>query len=246
MLLLFIVPLLLLLARPFEPIARLMGKPATTTFVRATRPLHLIAHPAVALTIFVATLWLTHFTGLYEAALQHWPVHVAEHLLYLLAGTCFWLPVVAPPPLRPLPFPARLLYLAIALPQGALLAMAIDSARMPLYPHYVAIEGWRGALADQSNSAAVMWICGGLVVFVAFLATLGIWARRESVAGEGNYSFQEMTIFPFPGNAAPRSSLTAVAAVSTYEEPPPPPPLSAAFVREKPQAVQPPPPPPPP
>jgi hypothetical protein len=125
-------------------------------------------------------MWLTHFTGLYDVALRSRPAHVAEHLLYIAAGTLFWLPVLAPPPLRPLPYPARLFYLAIALPQGALIAMAINGARAPLYAHYVATEGWRNALVDQSNAAAVMWLFGGLVVFVAFLATLAVWAHRES------------------------------------------------------------------
>ncbi len=79
---------------------------------------------------------------------------------------CFWLPVIAPPPLRPWSYPARLLYLAVALPQGALLGMALTSAREPLYPHYVAITGsYAAALADQRNAAAIMWIAGGLVVF---------------------------------------------------------------------------------
>lgn len=182
LLLLFVVPLLLLLAHPFEPLALLAGKNTTAAFVRVTRPLHVLANPAVALTFFVATMWLTHFTGLYEASLRHWYVHIAEHALYLIAGTLFWLPVLAPPPLRPLPYPARLLYLAIALPQGALVAMAINSARVPLYAHYVAVEGWRPALADQSNAAALMWICGGLLIFTAFLATLGVWAHHEIAA----------------------------------------------------------------
>jgi putative membrane protein len=179
LLLLFIVPLLLLLARPFEPLARVSGKKSTAAFVRATKPLHVLASAPVALGTFVATLWLTHFTGLYEAALQHQAIHVAEHLLYIAAGTLFWLPVLAPPPLRPLPYPARLFYLAIALPQGALVAMAINSARSPLYAQYVATEGWRNALADQSNAAAIMWISGGLLVFVAFLTTLAVWAHRD-------------------------------------------------------------------
>lgn len=180
LLLLFAVPLLLLLAHPFQPLARIAGKSLTAEFVRATRPLHVLASPACALAFFVATMWLTHFTGLYDAALRYWPVHVAEHALYVAAGTFFWLPVLAPPPLRPLPYPARLLYLAVALPQGALVAMAIDSARTPLYAHYVATEGWRGALSDQSNAAAVMWICGGLFVFATFLITLAVWAHRET------------------------------------------------------------------
>lgn len=180
LLLLFVVPLLLLLAHPFGPFARMVGKEATAAFVRITRPLHRLASAPFALAFFVATMWISHFSGVYEAALQYWPVHLGEHVLYLAAGTIFWLPVLAPPPLRPLPYPARLLYLAVALPQGALVAMAIDSARSPLYAHYVGVEGWRGALADQSNAAALMWIAGGLTVFTAFLATLAVWAHRES------------------------------------------------------------------
>ena len=182
LLLLFIVPLLLLLAHPFEPLARLAGKTTTSAFVRATRPLHALASAPFALAFYVATIWLTHFTPLYEAALRHWPVHVAEHALYVVAGTVFWLPVLAPPPLRPLPYPVRLFYLAIALPQGALVAMAIDSARSPLYAHYVAVQGWHDALTDQGNAAALMWIAGGLIVFTAFLATLAVWAHRETRA----------------------------------------------------------------
>ena len=37
--------------------------------------------------------------------------------------------------MRVLPYPARLLYLMLSLPQGALLAFAIDGARVALYPH---------------------------------------------------------------------------------------------------------------
>lgn len=184
LLLLFVVPLLLLLGHPFEPLALISGKSATAAFVRSTRSLHIIASAPIALSFYVSTLWLTHFTGLYEAALRYWPIHFAEHALYVAAGTLFWLPVLAPPPLRPLPYPARLFYLAIALPQGALVAMAINSARSPLYAHYAAVEGWRGALADQSDGAAVMWIAGGLVVFAAFLATLGVWAQRETAISD--------------------------------------------------------------
>ena len=149
--------------------------------MRISRPLHVLALPPVALACFVATLWATHYSGLYEASLENAWAHVGEHLLYLAAGMAFWLPVLASPPLRPASFPVRLLYLALALPQGALLAMALVGAQTPLYPHYAAVIGsTTAALADQRNAAAVMWIAGGLVVFGAFLVTLGQWARRES------------------------------------------------------------------
>lgn len=175
--LLFVVPFLILAAAPFRAFAAVAPKRAVSDVVRWTRPLHLLANPAFTMAFFIGTLWMTHFSGLYEFALQHEWAHVGEHLLYLTAGLLFWTPVLAPPPVRPLPFPARIAYLLFALPQAALLAFALDSARHVLYAHYAA---YPGALADQQNAAAVMWIAGGLIVFTAFLSTIGAWALRES------------------------------------------------------------------
>ena len=183
LILLYVVSLLLVLSRPFDLISPFLSKELTAKIVHALRPLHAAASAPVALAFYVATLWLTHFSVLYEASLRNGALHVAEHALYLCAGVTLWLPVLAPAPLRPLPYPARLLYLLVALPQGALVSMAIFSARLPLYPHYVEAQGSvAAALQDQHAAAAVMWIAGGLVLFVALLAALGTWARRELTA----------------------------------------------------------------
>jgi cytochrome c oxidase assembly factor CtaG len=180
LLLVYPVALLLLLARPLDLYARFAGKASLAKFVNALRPLHTFAWPPAALAFFIGVLWATHFSPLYEASLEQPAVHVAEHFLFLAAGCIFWLPVVGPPPLRPLPYPARLFYLVVALPQGALLGMVITSAREPLYAHYTMMHGLRAALADQGNAAAVMWIAGGLAIFTGLLVTLAVWAKRES------------------------------------------------------------------
>lgn len=177
--LLFAVPLLLVLARPFELFAVLAGKGVTASAVRALRPLHVAASPAVALAAFVGVLWATHFSPLYDAALDDGCVHAGEHLLFVCAGVLFWVPVVGAPPLRPPPYPVRLLYLFLALPQGALLGFVLLSARAPLYAHYARLAPFGVALADQRDAAAVMWIAGGLLLFAALLVTVGVWARRE-------------------------------------------------------------------
>jgi putative membrane protein len=180
--LLYFVTLLVLLARPFEIFARFAGKAATARFVRATQSFHVLASPPVALGVFVGILWLTHFSRIYELSLENEWLHAGEHFLYLVAGVAFWLPVLAPPPLRPPSYPARMLYLALVLPQGALLAMALGDAREPLYSHYASVLGFGAGLQDQRDAAALMWIVGGLIVFAAFLITLGRWACRESAA----------------------------------------------------------------
>ncbi len=174
--LLFAVPLLLLLAHPLE----WLGSPRAPwrrSLVRAARstPVRLLCSPAACLLLFIAVLWGVHFTSLYEAALEHPLIHVGEHLLLLATGLFFWLPVVAPAPLRVPPQPVRALYLFVALPQGALLSVALLAARHPLYAHYAG----PGALADQHAAAAVMWVGGGAIVLGAFLAVMARWAARE-------------------------------------------------------------------
>ncbi len=180
LMLVYVVALLLVAARPFELFAALAGKRTTAAFVRGLHGARWTASAPVALASFLAILWGTHFSGLYELSLEHAWAHAGEHLLYLAAGIAFWLPVLAPPPLRPIPYPARALYLALALPQGAFLGMVIAGARAPLYPHYVAIGGFSSALADQRDAGAVMWIAGGAVILAAFLATFAAWAHREA------------------------------------------------------------------
>ena len=183
--LLYVVPLLVLLARPFTIFRACVGRPVAANVVRRTRALHVLGHPAVALVLVTGYLWVLHFSPLYESALERPLVHAGEHALLLVAGTIFWLPVLCPPPLRVLPYPTRLLYLMLALPQGALVALAIYGARAPLYPHYAALMSPAAALADQQNGAALMWIGGGSIVFIAFLATLAAWASHENVADLG-------------------------------------------------------------
>ncbi len=182
--LLFGVSFCIVAGRPFQLFSSLAPKAIVARTVRATRWTHVAAHPALTLSVFVAAMWVAHFSGLYELALERTWAHVAEHALFLTAGVLFWLPVLAPQPLRPLPYPVRLLYLFVALPQGALLALALASAHRVLYSHYAAVSATAAALADQSNAAAVMWIGGGLILFVAFLATLGVWAARENAGGD--------------------------------------------------------------
>ncbi len=214
--LIFAIPLLVLLGHPFQAFAALAGKRRTAALVRSTRPLHALARTPVALGIFVATLWVAHYSPLYELALEHPAVHLGEHALFFLAGTVFWLPILAPAPLKPPSYPERLIYLFLALPQGALLGAALDTARAPLYAHYVAIGGTAWALADQRNGAAVMWLAGGLIVFCTLLATLGVWARRETLAMRSAAAIAVAAGIAAWGNAASAAPAPATGAIPSF------------------------------
>jgi putative membrane protein len=206
--LLFVVPLFVLLAHPLE----WFGSPRARWrrgLVRLARsaPVRGLCSPATCLLIFIGVLWGTHFTPLYEAALEHPLIHIGEHLLLLTTGLFFWLPIVAPPPLPVPPHPVRALYLFMALPQGALLAVALLAARHPLYPHYAGPL----AMADQHAAAAVMWVGGGAIVFGAFITIMARWAVRERYAA-GAAALAVIAT----GLMLPKSASAAVTAVPSY------------------------------
>lgn len=181
LLLLFVVPPLLLAGAPLEWFARHLSRPQAIAFTHVLRsaPVRALTFPPLCLAVYVFALWITHLTPLYDAALGNAALHMAEHALYLFAGLLFWLPVIGVPPLTPVSYPAKLLYLFLAMPQCAFLGAALYNARAPLYPHYVRVESFDGALADQANAAASMWICGGLLVFIVMLCVVAAWGIRE-------------------------------------------------------------------
>ncbi len=180
--LLYVAPPLLLLGAPLLYLLGTLPRRAARSLARTlhAQPLRTLFGPVPAFLAFVAVLWLSHFSPLYEASLEHPLVHVFEHAAYLGAALLFWSAVVqtgfVP---HPVSFPARALYLFLALPQGAFLGAALLQARAPLYAYYLGAMPAAAALADQRDGAALMWIAGGLAIFVAMLVTIGVWAVRE-------------------------------------------------------------------
>jgi cytochrome c oxidase assembly factor CtaG len=179
----FIVAPLLLLGAPIRlalaafpaggatRLARWLGSPA----VRA------VTHPACALLQFTAVLYAVHFSPLYEAALEHEPIHAFEHVVLLASALVFWTPILAVAPAPHAPAHAvRLLMLFLALPMSAFLGFILYVMRRPLYPHYALLPG---ALGDQQNAGAVMWIAGGGPVLIALLWCVADWGTRERRLG---------------------------------------------------------------
>jgi putative copper resistance protein D len=144
-------------------------------------PARALGHPAVAWLQFAAVLYGAHFSPLYEGALEHPWIHACEHALFLGSALVFWTPVlaVAPAPHAPSHL-VRLLMLFLALPMSAFLGFIFYVMRAPLYAHYAGVAG---ALADQQNAGAVMWISGGAPILAALLWCVADWGARERRLG---------------------------------------------------------------
>jgi putative membrane protein len=178
----FVVPPLWLLGAPMRYALATLPRRVARGLAHAmhARPIAAAFAPLPAWLAFVAFLWISHFSGLYEAALEHPWIHAGEHALYLGTALLFWSAIVqtgfSP---HPTSFAARLLLIFLTIPQGAFLGVALMQTRAALYPHYLRTLTPSAALADQHDAGAAMWIGGGLLLFCALLLTLGTWAAGE-------------------------------------------------------------------
>ena len=153
---------------------------------------HVLRLPVVAFTLHVAALWLWHVPTLYDAALRHESVHVAEHVSFLLTALLFWYPIADAHPRRRFGVGVATLYLFAAGLQCTLLGALITLAHRPWYfGHYATTAAWGlTPLEDQQLAGLVMWIPAGLVYLVALIPTVlpvlrgnAQWGTSPTVAG---------------------------------------------------------------
>lgn len=147
-----------------------------------SRLVRVLSFPVVAWSVFTAVMWASHFSPLFDRALEDVLVHQAEHVLFMTAGLLFWWPAVGldPSPWR-MSHPVRALYVFLQMPQGTFLSLAILSAPAPLYRHYATLSlPWLpDALADQGVAGGIMWLFGDLMFLGAILLIIAGWIRRE-------------------------------------------------------------------
>jgi putative membrane protein len=175
-------PPLLLYGTPAWVIRPLLRPRAIRGVARwATRPL-------VAGAIFSAPITLWHFPQFYESALEHHPLHIVQHLVFLATAVIMWWPVLSP--VSELPrasYPTQLIYLfALGLPMSLAGALITLSGSV-LYPFYAAAPRLWGLapLADQQLGGLAMWVVGTIYLWVAASVVWFRWAMREEAAGEG-------------------------------------------------------------
>ncbi|MEO8229842.1 MAG: cytochrome c oxidase assembly protein [Chloroflexota bacterium] len=186
LLLAMVAPPLLALGAPITLLLRVASPRARQRLILPvlhSRAVRVMASPLVAWPVFAFVMWLTHFTPLYEAALDDPAVHVGEHLVYLASGVLFWWPVVAADPIpRRLGYGARLAYLVLEMPVNAAVGLAIYVAPTVLYAHYARIERTWGpdALTDQQIGGLLMWGVGDLLLLAAVPAVVAAWMRADA------------------------------------------------------------------
>ncbi len=185
LLLSFVAAPLLVLAAPITLLLRVSSPEARRRWILPVLNSHVVktvSQPVVAWSLFAAVMWFTHFSPLFDAALEDFTLHRLEHALFLGSAMLFWWPVIgADPSPHRIGFGGRILYLAVGMPLSSFLGLVIFSASAVLYPHYATlVRDWGPTpLADQQLAGGIMWGGGDVAFVLALLLTVGAWLRHE-------------------------------------------------------------------
>ena len=132
-----------------------------------------LAAPLAAGVLHSLALWLWHLPALYDAAVEHTPLHLLEHMSFFWTALLFWWPVTAVhvcggATTRTMPTLAMVLAVAV---QGNILGALLTLSPVPWYTAHLATTGPWGLtpLEDQQVAGALMWIPGSLVYLAAIL-----------------------------------------------------------------------------
>lgn len=184
LLLQFVAAPLLLLAAPVTLLLRAVDQDTRRTLLAVlhSRAVKAVTFPVLTWLLFAAVNWGWHFSELYDYALEVEWVHYLQHAMLFGVALLFWFPVIGadPGPWR-LPYPARLFYLFLAMPQNSFLGVAIMNAAAVLYPHYATLERDWGPdpLVDQQAAGTLMWVWGDLTFLLAMMLVIVAWVRQE-------------------------------------------------------------------
>jgi putative membrane protein len=155
--------------------------------LRALRALgHGIFNPRLAWALYVGVFLMWHLPALYDLALENVPIHVLEHLLFLVTAVLFWSQIVPSWPLRrSLGYIAQAVYLITsAMVMNGLAAVYMFSTG-PIYPYYAALNRPSGGLTvleDQHLAGAAMDVPGTILIFCIVVTVLWLWLRDDERA----------------------------------------------------------------
>ena len=147
-----------------------------------SRPVRFLTFPVTDWIIFTGVLWASHFSPLFNAALEDPTIHDFEHALFLSTALLFWWPAVGldPAPWR-MGHPVRIVHVFMQMTQNTFLAVVILNVPTVLYAHYATLVlPWRpSAIDDQRLAAGIMWLAGDLIFLTAIMVLVAGWMRAE-------------------------------------------------------------------
>jgi cytochrome c oxidase assembly factor CtaG len=148
-----------------------------------SRVVAVLAMPAVALTLFIASPWVLYLSGWYEATLRSDALHNLLHLHFVAVGCLFFWPLLGTDPVPGrVAYPFRMLAIFATLPFHAFLGVTImDMSTLIAGDWYLSLHrSWPPSpLADQQLAGGILWASGDAVGLLFFAVLFVQWVRSS-------------------------------------------------------------------
>ena len=143
---------------------------------------YLVTRPVPALFVSSALIAFWHMPPIYDAALNHQPIHIIQHVSFIIASIIAWWPVIGPLPEWPkLSPPMQCLYLfAVGIP-GSIVGAFITLSRPGLYDPYTQSPRIFGLdlATDQEIAGLTMWVLASVIYLLVITVIFFKWAGAE-------------------------------------------------------------------
>src|ERR1700733_3672156 len=119
-----------------------------------------ITWPPFGVALYFGVIVGTHLTGFMNVVLSNDTVHEAEHVLFLVSGYLYFLPLIGREPIHwKVSYPSRLFLLFLAMPVDAFTWLVLGSENSNPFPLLAKDRpGWAPSpLTDVHIGGAVMW-----------------------------------------------------------------------------------------
>lgn len=168
-------PILLVLGAPVTLALQASGRTFQTRILRVLQHpiVEFVTNPLVVLPMFSITMIAYFLTPFYQFSLEHPLVHDLTHLHFLVIGCLYWWLVVGVDPSRwRLSYPMKLGFLAVDIPIGTILGLALLQSTTSVAPLFHSV-------ADTHNGGAILWIASEFFTFSAMSILVYQWMRSE-------------------------------------------------------------------
>jgi putative membrane protein len=180
LLLTLVVPPLLLGGTPGWMLRPLLRVPLIAVIARRLTTIGM----SFALFNIVLAAW--HIPALYNTALAYHPVHITQHLMFIVSSVLMWWPLMSPLPELPrASYPMQMLYCFVMVIPMSIVSIYIAMADRVLYPLYATaprVVPWT-PMQDQQYGGLIMWIPGGIFFYLVMTVVFFHWSTRAGDDG---------------------------------------------------------------
>jgi putative membrane protein len=141
--------------------------------------------PLVGGGVFIVCLALWHTVPFYDLMMRNHSIHIACHVMFMVTAVMSWWCVCAPlEEAGKAKEPLAMLYLFLLGVPMQIIAAIITLSETVLYPWYASAPrvGGLSPLDDQKLGGLIMWVPGGLALWIAITVLWVVWTQRGEAA----------------------------------------------------------------